>query len=35
MPQQIAPDLLSWASGIEPGTVAQASRATHLPFAMP
>ena len=29
---QVAPKLLSWASDIEPGTVAQAARTARLPF---
>lgn len=32
MPQQVVPGLLSWASGIEPGTVEQAARIARLPF---
>lgn len=32
MPQLVAPNLLSWASVIEPGTVQQAARAARLPF---
>ena len=31
-PKEIAPKLLSWASEIDEGTVAQASRAARLPF---
>lgn len=32
MPKQVAPNLLSWASDIEPGTIDQAARAARLPF---
>jgi tRNA-splicing ligase RtcB (3'-phosphate/5'-hydroxy nucleic acid ligase) len=32
MPQQVAPGLLSWASGIEPGTVEQAACIARLPL---
>jgi RNA-splicing ligase RtcB len=32
MPDQAAPNLLSWASDIEAGTIAQAARAARLPF---
>jgi RNA-splicing ligase RtcB len=32
MPHQAAPNLLSWASDIEAGTIAQAARAARLPF---
>lgn len=34
MPTQVAPNLLSWASDIEPGTVEQAARAARLPFVL-
>jgi tRNA-splicing ligase RtcB (3'-phosphate/5'-hydroxy nucleic acid ligase) len=32
MPHQAAPHLLSWASGIESGTIEQAARAARVPF---
>ncbi|MCC5578478.1 RtcB family protein [Microtetraspora sp. AC03309] len=32
MPNQVAPNLLSWATDIEPGTIEQAARAARLPF---
>jgi tRNA-splicing ligase RtcB len=32
MPHKAAPNLLSWASDIEPGTIEQAARAARLPF---
>ncbi|MEO3811745.1 RtcB family protein [Sphaerisporangium sp. B11E5] len=32
MPIQAAPNLLSWASDIEPGTIEQAARTARLPF---
>lgn len=32
MPNQAAPNLLSWASDIEAGTIEQAARAARLPF---
>ncbi|MFC6080952.1 RtcB family protein [Sphaerisporangium aureirubrum] len=32
MPNQPAPNLLSWASDIEPGTIEQAARTARLPF---
>ncbi|GAA3070788.1 RNA-splicing ligase RtcB [Streptosporangium carneum] len=32
MPKQVAPNLISWASDIEPGTIEQAARAARLPF---
>jgi tRNA-splicing ligase RtcB len=32
VPQEVAPNLLSWASDIEQGTVEQAARAARLPF---
>src|SRR3981189_1499262 len=32
MPTQLAPNLVSWASDIEPGTIEQAARAARLPF---
>src|SRR5256885_3479422 len=31
-PKEIAPKLLSWASDLDDGTVAQAARAARLPF---
>src|SRR5881296_1427414 len=31
-PKQIAPKLLSWASDLDDGTVAQAARAARMPF---
>ncbi|WP_067177730.1 RtcB family protein [Microtetraspora niveoalba] len=32
MPNRVAPNLLSWATDIEPGTIEQAARAARLPF---
>jgi tRNA-splicing ligase RtcB (3'-phosphate/5'-hydroxy nucleic acid ligase) len=32
VPREVAPNLLSWASDIEPGTIEQAARAARLPF---
>lgn len=32
MPREVAPNLLSWASDIEQGTIDQAARAARLPF---
>ncbi|MGW4422548.1 RtcB family protein [Streptosporangium sp. NPDC004631] len=32
MPKQVAPNLISWASDIEPETIEQAARAARLPF---
>ena len=31
-PKEIAPKLLSWASDLDDGTVAQAARAARMPF---
>ena len=32
MPHEAAPNLLSWGSDVEPGTIEQAARAARLPF---
>ncbi|MEZ0071113.1 RtcB family protein [Planotetraspora sp. GP83] len=32
MPNEVAPNLLSWASDVDPGTIEQAARAARMPF---